>query len=265
MIVREKYLEIIKQYKNTEIIKVITGIRRSGKSVLLNQFRDSLIADGVLKSRLIHINFESLQYNEIVNYQDLYSYIENRISPNGKTFLLLDEVQKVQRWEKALASFQVDFNCDIYITGSNAYLLSSELSTLLSGRYVEIHVLPLSFQEFSTLNNGLSIREKFDSYVKYGGFPGLLELQEEEHIRQGYLEGVFNTVVVKDIIARAKVSDVDLLNRIVGYMLENIGNLTSANKISDYLTSNNRSTPPSTVIDYLSAFEKAFVLYRARR
>jgi len=265
LILREAYVANLRVLKDTSVIKVITGIRRSGKSSLLLQFHEDLIASGVATSSIININFESMQYESIKDYGDLYTYISDRRNKTQKTYLLLDEIQRVKGWEKAISSFQVDFDCDIYITGSNAYLLSSELATFLSGRYVEIHVLPLSFKEFASAYPKEAVNDAFKQYMKYGGFPGLLEMVDQDEVKRIYLEGIFNTVVVKDIIARSTIKDVDLLNRILRYLIDNIGNLISATKIADFLTSNNRTTQASTVIDYLTAFENAFIVYRAHR
>lgn len=265
MIKRSNYLKTLLNYKDTSIIKVITGIRRCGKSILMKQYQELLISENVGKDQIIYVNFESLQYDELKDYKLLYEYVEKKIHRDKKCYILLDEIQKVSEWEKSLSSFQVDFDCDLYITGSNAYLLSSELSTLLSGRYVEIHVFPLSFKEYNTIENSLVKQEKFNQFIKYGGFPGLIEFEDISDVRLNYLEGIYNTVIVKDIIARTKVTDVDLLNRILCYLLDNVGNLISANKIANYLTTNSRKTATNTVVDYLKAFENAFVLYRAQR
>jgi|LGOV01.1.fsa_nt_gb predicted AAA+ superfamily ATPase len=258
MIKRERYLKQLLDFKHTEVIKVITGIRRCGKSVLMSQFCE-LIDEG---SQIININFESILYDSIKNYEDLYNYVTDRVDKNKKVYLLLDEIQRVKGWEKALASFQVDFDADIYITGSNAYLLSSELSTYLAGRYVEIHLLPLSFKEY--VNGRSNVTELFDEYIKYGGFPGLLNLPTDESKRI-YMEGIYNSVVVKDVLNRKQSLEPQLLIRILRYLLDNIGNLTSGNKIANYLTSNVTKTNARTVIEHIEALESAFVLYRAKR
>lgn len=265
MIKRTAYVAALRTLKDTSVIKVITGIRRSGKSSLLLQFHEDLITSGVDPSSIIMINFESMQYEAMEDYRALYAYISERRGKNQRIYMLLDEIQRVKGWEKAVSSFQVDFDCDIYITGSNAYLLSSELATFLSGRYVELHVLPLSFKEFVSAYPAESVNDLFKRYLKYGGFPGLLEMVDQDEVKRIYLEGIFNTVVVKDIIARSTIKDIDLLNRILRYLLDNVGNLVSATKIAHFLTSNNRTTQASTVIDYLTAFENAYIVYRAHR
>lgn len=264
MIKRTAYLKQLSDFKDKNLIKVITGIRRSGKSILLKQFYDYLKASGVAEDRIVMINFESLHYEKIKDYQALHQHISKSITPNKTTYILLDEIQEVINWEKALASFQVDFQCDIYITGSNAYMLSSELATYISGRYVEMHILPLSFREY--LSGVKTDKElAFKHYLEYGGLPGLLEFNNREDLFRHYMEGVYNTIVIKDIIGRSSIKETDLLESILLYMIDNIGNLISANNIANYLTSSGRKTYVSTVIEYLESLEKAFVLYKAKR
>jgi len=264
LIKRTAYLKQLSDFKDKNLIKVITGIRRSGKSILLKQFYDYLKASGVAEDRIVMINFESLHYEKIKDYQALYQHISKLITPNKTTYILLDEIQEVINWEKALASFQVDFQCDIYITGSNAYMLSSELATYISGRYVEMHILPLSFREY--LSGVKTDKElAFKHYLEYGGLPGLLEFYNREDLFRHYMEGVYNTIVIKDIIGRSSIKETDLLESILLYMIDNIGNLISANNIANYLTSSGRKTYVSTVIEYLESLEKAFVLYKAKR
>jgi predicted AAA+ superfamily ATPase len=264
MVERTLYLKVLADFKDKNLIKVITGIRRSGKSILLQQFCDYLKASGVDEDRIVMINFESLHYENIKDYKALYQYISKTIIPNKTTYILLDEIQEVSNWEKALASFQVDFQCDIYITGSNAYMLSSELATHISGRYVEIHMLPLSFREYLS---GVKADKDlaFNQYLEYGGLPGLLELNSRDDLYRHYMEGVYNTIVIKDILGRSNIKETDLLESILLYMIDNIGNLISANNIANYLTSSGRKTYPSTVSEYLNSLEKAFVLYKAKR
>lgn len=264
MIKRKTYLKQLSDFKDKNLIKVITGIRRSGKSILLKQFYDYLRASGIAEDQIVMINFESLHYEKIKDYLALYDYISKLIVPNKTTYILLDEIQEVANWEKALASFQVDFRCDIYITGSNAYMLSSELATYISGRYVELHILPLSFREYlSGVKTDKDLA--FNHYLEYGGLPGLLELNSREDLFRHYMEGVYNTIVVKDIIGRSNIKETDLLESILLYMTDNIGNLISANNIANYLTSSGRKTYASTVSEYLNSLEKAFVLYKVKR
>ena len=247
MIIRENYLNLLIDAKDTEFIKVITGVRRSGKSTLLLMFKDYLLNNNVNEKNIIHINFESAMYDDIKDYRDLYNEIKSKIS-NEKMYILLDEVQNVDKWEKAINSLNVDFDVDIYITGSNAYLLSSELATLLSGRYIEIKMYPLSFKEFLKFNNydESNLEDKFNEYLKYD---------------------IYNTIVKKDIIERNNIKDIALLENIVKYISSNIGSSISANRISDYLNSNKvvEKTNHQTIDNYLKMLENAFIVYKADR
>ena len=268
MIKRENYLKKIIAAKDTEFIKVITGVRRSGKSTLLLMFQEYLLNNGVKKNNIIYINFESAMYDEIKNYKDLYKYIKEKIS-KGKYYLLLDEIQNVESWEKAINSFKVDFNMDIYITGSNAYLLSSELSTLLSGRYLEIKMYPLSFKEFLLFNNydNTNLEEKFYEYVKYGGLPAITLIKDNDELVLSYLNDIYNSIIKKDIMDRNNIKDSVLLENIIKYLLNNIGSPLSATKISDYLNSNKiiDKSNHQTIDNYLSMLEKSFIIYKADR
>lgn len=268
MIIREKYLKRMIDAKDTEFIKVITGVRRSGKSTLLLMFKDYLINEGIKEKNIIHINFESAMYDDIKNYKDLYKYVKEKIN-NEKIYLLLDEVQNVDSWEKAINSFKVDFNIDIYITGSNAYLLSSELSTLLSGRYIEIKMYPLSFKEFLTFNNydNNNLDDKFNEYLKYGGLPAITLIKDNDELVLSYLNDIYNTIVKKDIIDRNNIKDTALLENIIKYLVNNIGSPISSSKISDYLNSNKivEKSNHQTIDNYLNMLEKSFIMYKADR
>ena len=268
MIIRQDYLNLLIQAKDTEFIKVITGVRRSGKSTLLKMFKDYLLENGVDEKNIIHINFESAMYDEIRDYKDLYKKIKNNISKE-KCYILLDEVQNVEKWEKAVNSINIDFNVDIYITGSNAYLLSSELATLLSGRYIEIKMLPLSFKEYLKFNNydRNNIEDKFYEYLKYGGLPAIPQIKDKNDLVMTYLNDIYNTIVKKDIIERNGIKDIALLENIVKYVASNIGSPISANKISDYLNSNKivEKTNHQTIDNYLKMLENAFIVYKADR
>ena len=268
MIVREKYLNRMIAAKDAEIIKVITGVRRSGKSTLMLMFKDYLLDTGIKIENIIHINFESAMYDDIKNYKDLYKYVEKNIK-SGKMYLLLDEVQNVESWEKAINSFKVDFNIDIYITGSNAYLLSSELSTLLSGRYIEIKMYPLSFKEFLEFNNydKINLEDKFNEYLKYGGLPAVTLIKDNDELVLSYLNGIYNTIVKKDIIDRNNIKDTALLENIIKYLATNIGSPVSASKISGYLNSNKivEKCNHQTIDNYLNMLEKSFIFYKADR
>lgn len=268
MILRENYLKKLIDAKDTEFIKVITGVRRSGKSTLLLMFKDYLINNGIKNDNIIYINFESAIYDDIKNYKDLYNYIKDKIK-NDKVYVLLDEVQNVESWEKAINSFKVDFDVDIYITGSNAYLLSSELSTLLSGRYIEIKMYPLSFKEYLLFNNydNNNIDDKFNEYLKYGGLPAITLIKKNSELVLSYLNDIYNTIVKKDIIDRNNIKDTALLENIIKYLSNNIGSPISASKISDYLNSNKITTKSNhqTIDNYLNMLEKSFIMYKADR
>lgn len=198
MVIREDYLKKMIDAKDTDFIKVVTGVRRSGKSTLLLMFRGYLLNNGISENNIIHMNFESGLYDEINDYKKLYNYVKDKINKK-KMYLLLDEIQNVDKWEKAINSFKVDFDIDIYITGSNAYLLSSELSTLLSGRYIEIKMYPLSFKEFLTFNKYtyINLEEKFNEYLKYGGLPAVTLIKDNDELVLSYLSGIYNTIVKK--------------------------------------------------------------------
>ena len=268
MIKRDNYLKRMIDAKDTEFIKVITGVRRSGKSTLLLMFKEYLLSEKVKEENIIYINFESAKFDDIRNYKDLYKYVEEKIKKE-KVYLLLDEVQNVESWEKAINSFKVDFNIDIYITGSNAYLLSSELSTLLSGRYIEIKIYPLSFKEYLTFNNydNLNLLDKFNEYLKYGGLPAITLIKDNNELVLSYLNDIYNTIVKKDIIDRNKIKDTALLENIIKYLASNIGSSISATKISDYLNSNKiiANSNHQTIDNYLNMLEKSFIIYKADR
>ena len=268
MIKREKYLQQLIDAKDKDLIKVIIGIRRSGKSTLLDMFHEYLKDNKIKEEQIIHINFESAKYDNIKDYKNLYKYIEQKVGKK-KTYLLLDEVQIIDSWEKAINSFQVDFNVDIYITGSNAKLLSSELSTLISGRYIEIKMYPLSFKEYLKFNNydNSDIENKFNEYLKYGGLPAVSLIKDNNNLVLSYLNDIYNTIVKKDIIDRNNIKDTVLLENIIKYLSNNIGSRVSASKISNYLNSNKivKNTNHQTIDNYLSMIEKSFIMYKAER
>lgn len=268
MIKRDKYLKKMIDAKDTDLIKIITGVRRSGKSTLLLMFKDYLLKNGIKEDNIIHINFESAMYDDIKNYKDLYKYVKEKIKKE-KVYLLLDEVQNVKHWEKAINSFNVDFNIDIYITGSNAYLLSSELSTLLSGRYIEIKMYPLSFKEYLIFNDydNNNLDDKFNEYIKYGGLPAITLIKENNDLVLSYLSDIYNSIVKKDIIDRNKIKDTALLENIIKYLANNIGSPISSTKISAYLNSNKiiENSNHQTIDNYLNMLEKSFIMFKADR
>ena len=264
---RDIYLNKLIQFKDKPLIKVITGIRRCGKSTLLDLFEVYLLNNGIKKENIIHMNFEDLTYDEIKDYKDLNKYIKEKILDNDKKYIILDEIQQVSNWEKAINSFLVTLNCDIYITGSNAYLLSSEISTLLSGRYVEIKMLPLSFKEyleFNDYNTKENLEEHFNDYLLYGGLPIVSYVHDKSAIRN-ILSGVFNTVIIKDVAKRNSIRDITLLENLIRYIAQNIGSPISSRNISNYLNSAGRKTSTETIDNYLKMLENAFIIYKANR
>lgn len=272
MIVRERYMRQIRDFMDKPVVKIITGMRRCGKSALLELTRQELLGRGVGEQNIIYINFESLRYEALKDYKALYAKIsEQGEKVTGKLYVLLDEIQEVNAWEQVINSLRVDFDCDIYVTGSNAKLLSGELATLLAGRYVEIRVYPLDFQEyldFAATNADeaqLSRQEQFANFLRFGGLPGIHQMKwEEERIMQ-YLHDIYNSVLLKDVIARNKIRDTALLESIVLYLMDNIGNTFSAKTISDFLKSQGRKLSAETVYNYLKALESAFLIHKVVR
>ena len=270
MISRDNYLERLKAFKDNKLIKVITGIRRCGKSTLLELFKEYLKGEGVSDDNIIHINLELMKYDDVRDYKTFYNLITEKIKNNDRCYLLVDEIQQVDKWEKAINSMNVEFNVDIYITGSNAYLLSSEISTLLSGRYVEIKMLPLSFKEyleFDHLPHDWTLEDKFNQYLKFGSLPAVPTLPQDNTTINEFLLGIYNTVIVKDVISRNNIKDIGLLEQIVKYVVANTGNIISANKISGYISSQGRgeTTKATTVSNYLDMLEKAYIIYPVKR
>jgi len=272
MIKRNLYLEEIKKYINKPIIKVITGMRRSGKSMILKLIQEELENTGIVKENIIYMNFESLIFMDIKDFEALYKHIIEKTSDKkGKIYILLDEIQEVKGWEKAINSFLVDLNVDIYITGSNANLLSSELATYIAGRYVEIKIYPLSFQEYidfvseNNKENPLSLDEYFSQYMNFGGLPGIhIFNYNKEEIYQ-YLVDVYNSILLRDVIARNNIRDIELLERVVLYIMDNIGNTFSAKSISDFLKNQGRKLSVETIYNYLKALENAFIISKVQR
>lgn len=267
MINRENYMNKLLSYKDTEFIKVITGIRRCGKSSLLKLFMNTLKEENP-KTNVIYMNFESFEFDKIIDYKDMYIEIKKQIKSEEKTYILLDEVQRVTNWEKCVNALSVDFDCDLYITGSNAYLLSSELSTYLSGRYIEIKMLPLSFKEFlefSNFKSNVSMDEKFNQYMKYGGMPGIIKLSNDYDLFDDAIKGIYNTVFMKDVIEKNKLTDATLLEKVLKFLMSNTGSLISSKKIADFLTSQGTKVTHNTILNYLEMLENAYIIYKAPR
>ena len=267
MIERTEYLEQLKRFKDKDLIKVVTGIRRCGKSTLFELFINYLKENGIKDNQIIKINLEDADYN-FDSYKELYDYVNKQLDSKKQYYIFLDEVQNVPKFQKAVDSLYIKKNVDVYITGSNAYLLSGELATLLSGRYIEIKMLPLSFKEYlSAFNNSDKSRyEYFLDYMRNGGMPGNISiLQDNPNDLDTYLEGIFSTIVYKDIITRNNITDKMLLESVLKFIFDSIGSPISTKKISDTLTSKGISTSNHTVENYITAFVESFLIYKAER
>lgn len=266
IIEREEYLTKLKKFKDKHFIKVITGIRRCGKSTLLELFQNYLKENGVEDNQIISINFENPDYRNLKTSEALYDEIKSKLVEGKMNYIFLDEIQNVDKFEIAVDGLYIKKNVDIYITGSNAYLLSSELATLLTGRYVEIKMLPLSFQEYlSAFEDKKELSRKFRDYIRYGSFPQTLELYDTPEEINTYLDGVYTSVLYKDVINRKGITDKAILESVVEFLYDNVGNLFSTKKISDTLTSNGRNTSNHTVENYINALVDSFMLYKASR
>lgn len=275
LIDRPEYLQQLIQNKDVDLIKIVTGIRRCGKSSLLDLFHQYLSASHVPDTNIIHMNLESLAYRELTDYLSFYDYVSDRIPTEGRTYLIFDELQAVEHWEKAVESFRLDFDVDIYITGSNSYLLSTEFSTLLSGRYVEIRMLPLSFKEFLAFyefETAVTIEEKFQRYLQFGGMPILREYRFHEARSNQALEGIYATVVLRDVLQRNHQANQNTLQKIVLFLCSNIGSITSPNNIGNVLSregdiesGKGKKIVGKTVDKYISMLRNAFVFYSVER
>ena len=263
MVQRQQYINKLKKMKDKQIIKMVTGVRRCGKSTLFAQFKEYLVQCGVESTQIIDINFEEVENEHLLDYRALHSYIMQRLQQGKMTYIFLDEIQSVQEFQKVVDSIFIKDDVDIYITGSSAYMLSGELATLLSGRYVEIQMLPLSFAEYYQLKGG-NKRDVWNIYFKNGGFPYATQIEEED-IYRDYLMGIYSTVLLKDIVARKKIQDIALLESIIRFLFGNIGNIVSSKKIADSLTSYGRKTTSITVENYIEALREAFILYKTGR
>lgn len=264
MIERNEYLDILKRFKDKELIKVITGIRRCGKSTLLDIYKDYLLKNGTTEDQIISINLEDLDYNFIDNYMTLYKYINDKLKGNKKNYVFIDEVQNVDEFQKAVDSLYIKKNVDLYITGSNANLLSSELATLLSGRYIEVKMLPLSFKEYKDAYKDLSNDELYQKYISYGSLPYTTALDTEDDVSM-YLGSVYNNIIIKDVMARKKIQDETMLRSVANFAMDNIGNLVSSNNIANTMISSGKDINVRTVERYLEGFTESFFLYKASR
>lgn len=264
---RKEYLDWLTCWREKQIIKVVSGVRRCGKSTLFTIYRQWLLQNGVEPQQIIAINFEDIDFEHLNNYRALYDYINGKLLPNRMNYIFLDEIQHVEQFEKAVDSLFIKENCDVYITGSNAYFMSGELATRLSGRYVELKMLPLSFREFCSglKTDGLSKTDKFNAYLRLSSFPYILRLPEEGREVRQYLTDIYNTVLLKDIVTRLRVSDVTSLEQVTKFLLHNIGNRISATKISNTLKSSGKGVDPKTVDKYIRGLTDSLLLYEASR
>lgn len=272
LIPREWYMMIIGDYIDTPVIKVLTGMRRSGKSFLLMLLKDELSKRGVSSENILYLNFESMQCEHLKEYHALYAEVRKRAeNVEGRLYILLDEIQEVTGWEKAVNSFRVDFDCDIFIAGSNAHLLSGELATLLSGRCVKIPIFPLDFKEYLDFakhnpnESKLTPQEHFKNFLHFGGLSGIHDIEWDANRLNLYLYDTFSTIIFEDVISRNGVRDIDLLRRVVNYVMDNIGNTFSVKTISDFLKSHGCNSSLETVYKYLQMLEDAFLIHKVSR
>lgn len=269
MIDRPAYLKQILPFVGKNIIKILVGVRRSGKSTLLGQIKDYLIGNGVPESSIVTMNLESARFADIADARSLQSYVHEHRAESGKTYAFFDEIQEVDGWEKALRSFMVDYDMDLYVTGSNAHLLSGELATHITGRYIQIPVYPFSFEEYLRATNAESSRasrsEAFRDYLDMGGFPFRYDLDFQREPSLKYLTDIYGTILLKDVVQRNAIRDANQLERILDYAIEQVGHTLSAKSISDYLKSDRRSVSVDTVYGYLKAAEDACLLHKVQR
>ena len=263
-IYREEYMNKLNSYKDKQIIKVITGIRRSGKSTILNEFKKELIDNGVLEKNIISINFEDNDNRKLLDFQKLHDYIIEKADKKSMNYVFLDEIQNVNEFQKCIDSLLLRDYLDIYITGSNSYMLSGELATYLTGRYIQIHILPLSFKKYLSYYGEDNELRKYNEYSMYGGFPYLINLENPKE-KLEYLDSIYNTVIVKDVINRKKVNDIMILESICRFLFDSIGSNISTKKISDTLASNGRKNSVHTVEEYVNSLLESYVLYKVNR
>ena len=267
MIVRPHYLDELKKYRDVPLVKILAGIRRCGKSTILDMLREDLLANGVRPEQIIERRYTSLDLGDLPAAKDMYQDIKADLNAAGRNYLLLDEVQEIEGWEKAINSLLELGNTDIYVTGSNSKLMSSEISTYLTGRYVTIPVFPLSFEEYLTFKAGsaLSQKELLNEYIRYGGFPIVALGTYDERTAYQIVEGIYHSVISNDIARRHSITNQELFNRVVRFIIENVGKNFSANSIVKFLKSEGRSLTVETIYNYLEWLEKAFVIYRCQR
>lgn len=263
---RNNYLEKLMAFRDKHIIKIITGIRRCGKSTLMEIYQDALRSRGVAEEQIVAVNFEDFDFRALRQPEQLHAYIKERITPGKMTYVFLDEIQHVELWPEVIDSLFLRKELDLYLTGSNAYLLSSEIATMISGRYVELKMLPLSFGEYvSAMDDSQPLSQLYRSYIETTSFPYGLELQGQPKELRDYLEGIYNTVVVKDLVSRKKIPDVMMLESVARFLFDAIGSPLSTKKIADTMTSSGRKIDVKTVEKYVDALMESFIVYQAKR
>ncbi|HOH89401.1 MAG TPA: ATP-binding protein, partial [Bacillota bacterium] len=265
MIQRKEYLNKLIEWREKQIIKVVTGVRRCGKSTLFSLYIDYLKKTGVSEEQIILINLEDIEYENLLDYRPLYDYIKARIVKGKYTYVFIDEVQQCKSFEKAVDSLFLKENVDVYITGSNATMLSGELATLLSGRYIEISMLPLSFSEYLEFTKGRDVKSSFDEYLKFGSFPYVAVLNKSDAVVRTYIDGIYNTILIKDVAARERIKDISVLKSIVKFLCSNIGSPVSVKKISDAINASGRKISVNTVENYLRALYQSYIFYKVDR
>lgn len=263
---RPEYLDFLIRSRDKQIIKVLSGVRRCGKSTLFEIYRDYLLGKGVNENQIISINFEDIEYEDLTDYKQLYNYVKNRLLPERINYVFLDEVQHVAQFEKVVDSLFIKKNVDLYITGSNAYFMSGELATLLTGRYIELKMLPLSFKEYCDGNKkDIPLSQKYLSYVQFGSFPYILHYENNKKEVQEYLSGIYNSLLLKDVVARFKISDVMMLESVTRFVFDRIGSQLSTTKIANTMTSSGRKIDQKTVEKYVRALTESLLIYQAGR
>ncbi len=266
MIERKEYMDLLEKWRDKKIIKVVTGIRRCGKSSLLRMFKEKILAEGVYGKQVVELNFEDLDNEPLLDYKALYAYLKKQLNKNCMNYIFLDEIQMVDNFPKVIDSLFLLDNVDIYVTGSNAYLLSGEIATLLTGRYVEIKLLPFSFREFRLgLDKNTSAEAAYRKYIENGSFPYIMQIESDKEMVTEYLSGLYNTIVLKDVVSRRKITDVMMLQSVVRFLADNIGNLSVIKRISDTMTSLGRKISSHTIENYISALTDSYVFYSVPR
>ncbi len=266
MIERKEYIQALEKWRDKKVIKVVTGIRRCGKSSLLRMFRERIMAEGVLDQQVQDLNFEDLENEPFLDYKVLYAHVKKNLTSEGMNYLFFDEIQMVDNFQKVIDSLFLLDNVDIYVTGSNAYLLSGEIATLLTGRYVEIKLFPFSFKEYlSALPATANLESAYRGYIEEGSFPYVLQLQHDNEMIREYLLGLYNTIVLKDVVSHRKITDVMMLQSVVRFLSDNIGNISVIKRISDTMTSMGRKITSHTVESYISALTDSYIFYPVQR